>query len=526
VKSVCILVQNQYEPDIRVRRKAEALVAAGYTVDVLALRSAYSKSKTYTLGGVNVHTVSLGKKRGSLARYAFEYGAFFVWAFFKLLFLMGRRRYAVVDVNNLPDFLVFAAAYAKWKGAKVVFDMHEITPEFYISKYGIAESSWVTRFLKWIERASFNFADQVITINEPITKLLRSRGLPASKATEIMNSVDGTLFAGALAEPATGDSAKKPEKFVMMYHGTLTRIYGLDIAIEAFGSVQQQMPNAEFWILGGGPEKASLEALSRKLGLGGKVQFIGSVLPREVHQWLSRCDIGVLATRRDIFLDYSFSNKLSEYIIMGKGVISSRLKAIQHYFSGDALAYFEPGNPTDLARQMVLLYSDHQLRSRLAEEARREYDPIRWEVMKQRYLSLMGALVGVEAGVGPVSVTAASRETVSWPPCRRNSFAEMATERMSQPAIIPAQATRTALALLNYCRASDWAGYDPYDALNSRLLAFLPILNFRVPRIALTQILKRSPINLRGLLLVSRTQNPNGIVSRGFYQAFKSRASR
>jgi hypothetical protein len=78
VKSVCILVQNQYEPDIRVRRKAEALVGAGYSVDVLALRSVYSKSKTYSLGGVNVHTISLGKKRGTLARYAFEYGAFFV----------------------------------------------------------------------------------------------------------------------------------------------------------------------------------------------------------------------------------------------------------------------------------------------------------------------------------------------------------------------------------------------------------------------------------------------------------------
>ena len=63
MKSVCILLQNHYEFDIRVRRKAEALVAAGYSVDVLSLRSSYSE-KTYTLGGVNVRTISLGKKRG------------------------------------------------------------------------------------------------------------------------------------------------------------------------------------------------------------------------------------------------------------------------------------------------------------------------------------------------------------------------------------------------------------------------------------------------------------------------------
>jgi len=43
---------------------------------------------------------------------------------------MRKRHYAVIDVNTLPDFLVFAAASAKWMGAKIVLDMHEITPEF------------------------------------------------------------------------------------------------------------------------------------------------------------------------------------------------------------------------------------------------------------------------------------------------------------------------------------------------------------------------------------------------------------
>ena len=71
MKSVCMLVQSVYDFDPRVRRKAEALVAAGYIVDVLALRPAKGR-KTYALNGVNVHTVSLGKKRGSLIRYAFE----------------------------------------------------------------------------------------------------------------------------------------------------------------------------------------------------------------------------------------------------------------------------------------------------------------------------------------------------------------------------------------------------------------------------------------------------------------------
>src|SRR4029079_6227615 len=154
MKAVCMLVQNHYDMDIRVRRKAEALIAEGYEVDVLALQSPFSKSKNYSLCSVNVETISLGKKRGSLIRYTFEYVAFFIWAFFKLSTRMSRKQYAVVDVNNLPDFLVFAGAYAKWQDARLVCDMHEITPEFSISKYGVKEGSLLIRFLKWVERKS------------------------------------------------------------------------------------------------------------------------------------------------------------------------------------------------------------------------------------------------------------------------------------------------------------------------------------------------------------------------------------
>jgi len=65
--------------------------------------------------------------------------------------------------------------------------------------------------------------------------------------------------------------------------------------------------------------------------------------------------------------------------------------------------------------------------------------------------------------------------------------------------------------LLAYCRANEWAGYDPYDALNSRVFKALPFLNFKLARLALTQGVKRCPINLRPLLLVPKTPNPKGI---------------
>ena len=66
--------------------------------------------------------------------------------------------------------------------------------------------------------------------------------------------------------------------------------------------------------------------------------------------------------------------------------------------------------------------------------------------------------------------------------------------------------------LERYCRAHpDGAGFDPYDALNSALFARTPLAESRLARLTLTQILKRSPINLRPMLLVAPRQEPKAI---------------
>jgi hypothetical protein len=67
------------------------------------------------------------------------------------------------------------------------------------------------------------------------------------------------------------------------------------------------------------------------------------------------------------------------------------------------------------------------------------------------------------------------------------------------------------LKLLAYCRENDWAGYEPYDVLNSGLFRAIPLLDSYLPRLILTQLFKRSPINARWLLRVPRTQNPKAI---------------
>jgi len=65
--------------------------------------------------------------------------------------------------------------------------------------------------------------------------------------------------------------------------------------------------------------------------------------------------------------------------------------------------------------------------------------------------------------------------------------------------------------LWDYCQAHDFAGFDPYDGLNSRLFQATPLRNSRAARLAWTQFFKRSPINFRELTGVPRERNAKGI---------------
>src|SRR3979411_675757 len=65
--------------------------------------------------------------------------------------------------------------------------------------------------------------------------------------------------------------------------------------------------------------------------------------------------------------------------------------------------------------------------------------------------------------------------------------------------------------LFQWCRARDFAGHDPFDALNSRIFQATPFARSETTRLVWTQIIKRSPLNLRRLAGVPEQKNAKGI---------------
>ena len=76
--------------------------------------------------------------------------------------------------------------------------------------------------------------------------------------------------------------------------------------------------------------------------------------------------------------------------------------------------------------------------------------------------------------------------------------------------------------LENFIENEAWCGYDPYDGLNSRFLRFLTF-NGKWSRIAITQAVKRSPINFRPLLGIRKMRNPKamGLLAHAYIERYR-----
>lgn len=66
-------------------------------------------------------------------------------------------------------------------------------------------------------------------------------------------------------------------------------------------------------------------------------------------------------------------------------------------------------------------------------------------------------------------------------------------------------------SLKSFCETEDFAGWDPYDGMNSKIFKATPLKHWDLARLAWIQGFKRSPINFRKLLMVPKQHNAKGI---------------
>lgn len=374
--------------ETRVEREALALLDAGFEVDVICLRDRGEPARE-TVDGVAVHRLPVRRlRRGGAAGQLVEYLAFAALAAGRLGRLHRQRRYTVVQVHNPPDFLVFAALWPKLRGARVVLDIHDLMPELFAGRLGVDLGDRRVRPVLAQERWSCRFADHVITVTEHWRRTLVERGVPTGRTSVVMNLADTRLF----HPDGTGPDAPT-ERFEVLYHGTFTERYGVDLLVRAADELRHEIPGLHVSLVGDGEHRTDLVGLVDDLGLHGTVSVSEGMVPAALLPvTIAAAHVGVVPNRSNTFTDGILPTKLLEYAAMHTPVVAARTPGVVAYFGDDAVEFFTPGDHRALAAAIRRLHADPERRRRLQAGAAAFSERHRWSNHGTEYATLIDRL--------------------------------------------------------------------------------------------------------------------------------------
>jgi glycosyltransferase involved in cell wall biosynthesis len=386
---VLVLTHHPYPYDNTVRRSVRELVRQGLEVDLVCSLSPDATGGRYAeSAGLRIHRIGIHHRRRPLIRYPFEYAAFFLAAFGAVSWLSLRRRYVAVQVDNLPDFLVFAASVPRWRGARLVLNMYELTPEMVGARFRGRAGRVLVRVARLIEWAAARWADHVIVVSQPCFDALAARGIDPRRMSVVLNTTSQERPAPDGEPDMTGRT--------LVTHGTIVERYGVDVIIRAMALLRRSFPDLSLRIIGTGEHVEELVRVTRSLGLEDRVTFTGSLPWYETMREVCRATLGVVGLRDDGYGQLMLPIKLLEYAKFGVPAVTSRLPAIQAYFPDDAVSYFRAGDERELAARVAELLDDPQRARRQAERASQAVQKLAWNEVRGTYLRALG-LVDVAA---------------------------------------------------------------------------------------------------------------------------------
>ena len=360
-RRILIVVHSYYVRDTRPRRIGTALAANGWEVDVVCARDG-GEAPREEVDGVHIRRLPARRRRGSRFRYVFEYMSFTLLALAYVTAKHLRRRYDVVYVIGIPNFLVFAGLAPRLLGARVLLDMRDPLPEFFQSKYAFADDHPVTRLLRLEERLSSRFASSVVTVHDSMATLFE-RSVPRERIAVVANAPDPRLF-----DLPPASVQRDPEDRTMLYTGTLGAHYGIDLAIRALGRLAPEMPRLRLRIVAKnlGDFLPVLRGIARAERVEDRVVFNDPVPLDQVPAIVASAWAGVQPGRDDPLMRYSLSAKILEWARLGLPVIVGETAPLRELF-GDEVLFHPAGDLEALCERIREAHADPEgLRARAA----------------------------------------------------------------------------------------------------------------------------------------------------------------
>jgi len=407
-RPVAMLTHSYYEEDPRVRREAEALVAAGRDVDVYSLRRP-DDPPDGELDGVRIRRIDVQRHQGAgVATYVREYLAFLVRAGWAISRAQRRRHYALVQVHTMPDFLAFAGLPLRLAGVPLLIDLHEAMPEFFPIRFPRAASPLARRMLRLQERMSIAIANHAITVNDALRDRLVGLGIRPTKVSVVPNHPSLRRFDPA----AVADRAFMADGTLrLVYAGAVTPVYELDVVVETVARLADRRPDLRisFDIYGRGDSEDTLRALVAARDLGDRVVFHGRIPFEAVPAAIATGDIGLAPTRLDSYTLFSLSTKIFEYAAMRRPVVATRLPLVERTFGEGTVATYAAGDAAGFAAAIENLVDHPVERDARVEATHARVVELAWERTVTGYLAVVEGVAAdglSSAAAGPADPAA------------------------------------------------------------------------------------------------------------------------
>ncbi|WP_240661131.1 MULTISPECIES: glycosyltransferase family 4 protein [unclassified Streptomyces] len=356
-----ILVENLSVPfDRRVWQECTTLRDAGWEVHVICPRGTKRDTEPEAeIDGVRIHRYPLRAATGGPAGYLREYGSA-LWHTARLARKVGPVH--VVHACNPPDLLFLPALWLKRRGARFVFDQHDLVPELYLSRFGRGKDL-LYRAVCALERMTYRAADVVIATNESYRDVAVRRGGRRPEDVFVVRSAPQTdRFRPVPPDP----ELKHGKPHLLCYLGVMGPQDGVDYALRALAKLRDELGRTDWHavFVGSGDAFDAMVELSRRLGLEDQVHFTGRIPDADLVRHLSTADVCLSPDPCNPLNDVSTMNKVLEYMAMGRPIVSFDLKEAR-VSAGEAALYAPGDDEAEFAKRIALLLDDPELRARM-----------------------------------------------------------------------------------------------------------------------------------------------------------------
>jgi len=208
-----------------------------------------------------------------------------------------------------------------------------------------------------------------ITVNSGFTRDRLQQLIPGLRRVEVL-----PLPPAMKIPPPDQWPARDPHR--LLFVGRFIELKGGDILLRAFQQVVQAVPEARLVMVGSGPEEARWRALARELGVADRVVFRGRVPPEHLVQEYPRAAVVVVPS-------YEIATGQTEALgvvaieaqAFGTPVVASRTGGLPEVvLHGETGLLVPERDPEALARALIRLLRDPELRHRMGENARKHYE--------------------------------------------------------------------------------------------------------------------------------------------------------